>query len=112
MKQEPEGTGMEWGGGVGGNNRICKKAKRFWKTISVKICSELVISRKEWFCICIYRPSNYNNLSTFFDEITLSLNKAALKFEKFIVMGDFNIDVNASGPGKKTRWILQSFWLN
>ena len=50
--------------------------------------------------MCIYRPPNYNNLSTFFDEITLSLNKAALKFENFIVMGDFNIDVNVSGPGK------------
>ena len=60
----------------------------------------MVISEKKWFCKCIYRPPNYNNLSTFFDEITLSLNKAALKFENFIVMGDFNIDVNASGPGK------------
>ena len=50
--------------------------------------------------MCIYRPPNYNNLSTFFDEITLSLNKAALKFENFLVMGDFNIDANASGPGK------------
>ena len=37
----------------------------------------------------------------FFDEINLSLNKAALKFENFIVMGDLNIDVNASAsPGK------------
>ena len=48
----------------------------------------------------VSKTPNYNNLSTFFDEITLSLNKAALKFENFIVMGDFNIDVNASGPGK------------
>ena len=36
----------------------------------------------------------------FFQEIILSLNRAALKFENFIVMGDFNIDVNASGPRK------------
>ena len=79
---------------------ICKRLKDFETTISESICSELVISKKKWFCMCIYRPPNYNNLSTFFDEITLSLNKAALKFENFIVMGDFNIDVNASGPGK------------
>ena len=59
----------------------------------------MVISEKKWFCKCIYRPPNYNNLSTF-DEITLWLNKAALKFENFILMDDFNIDVNASGPGK------------
>ena len=42
-------------------------------------------------------PPNHNNLSTFFGEMTLLLNKAALKFEKFIVMCDFNIDVR---PGK------------
>ena len=79
---------------------ICKRLKDFETTISESICSELVISKKKRFCMCIYCPPNYNSLSTFFDEITLSLNKAALKFENFIVMGDFNIDVNASGPGK------------
>ena len=79
---------------------ICKRLKDFETTISESICSELVISKKKWFWMCIYLPPNYNNLSTFFDEITLSLNKAALKFENFIVMGDFNIDVNASGPEK------------
>ena len=35
-----------------------------------------------------------------FEQITLSLNKAALKSENFIVMGEFNIDVNAPGSGK------------
>ena len=50
--------------------------------------------------MCIYRPPNCNNLSTFLNEITFSLNKAALKFESFIVMGGLNIDVNASGPRK------------
>lgn len=39
-----------------------------------------------------------NNLSTFFDDITLSLNNAASKFENFI-MSEFNIDVNSFGPG-------------
>ena len=49
--------------------------------------------------MCIYRPPNYNNLSTFLDETTLSLNKDALKFENFIVMVYINglIDVNAPG---------------
>ena len=79
---------------------ICKRLKDFETTISESICSQLVISKNRWFCMCIYRPPNYNNLSTFFGEITLSLKKAALKFENFVVMGDFNIDVNASVPGK------------
>ena len=79
---------------------IWRRRKDFETIISESICSELVISKEKWFCMCIYRPPNYNNLSTFFDEITLSLNKAALKFENFIVMGDFSIDVNVSEPGK------------
>ena len=33
-------------------------------------------------------------------KITLSLNKSAINFENFIVRGDFNIDLNASGCGK------------
>ena len=78
---------------------ICKRLKDFETTISESICSELVISKKKWFCMCIYRPPNYNNLSTFLDETTLSLNKDALKFENFIVMVYINglIDVNAPG---------------
>ena len=94
---------MEWGGGIIEYVRrgiICKRLKDFEKAISESICSELVISKTNWFCMCIYRPPNYNNLSTFFDEITLSLNKAAVKFENFIVMDDFNINVSASDPGK------------
>ena len=79
---------------------MIKRLKDLETTASESICSELVISKMKWFCICIYRPPNYNNVFTFFDEITLSLNKAALRFENFIVMGDFDIDVNASGPGK------------
>ena len=50
--------------------------------------------------MCIYHPPNYINLCTFFDKITLSLNKVALRFENFIVKGDFNFDINTSGPGK------------
>ena len=50
--------------------------------------------------MCIYRLINYNKLYTFFDEITLSLNKTAVKLENFTVMCDFNIDVNASGSEK------------
>ena len=101
---------MEWGEGIIEHVRrgvICKRLKDSETTRIKSICSELVISKKKWFCMCIYRPPNYNNLSTFFDEITLSLNKAALKFEKFLVMGDFNIDANASGPGKDK---LDEFW--
>ena len=35
---------------------ICKRQKDFEATISESICSESVISKKKWFCMCIYRP--------------------------------------------------------
>ena len=59
--------------GVGGGimeyvrmGEICKRLKDFETTINESICSELLISKKKWFCMCIYRPANYNNLFTFF----------------------------------------------
>ena len=40
---------------------ICKGIKGFETTI----CSELVISKIKWVCMCIYPPPNYNNLPNF-----------------------------------------------
>ena len=45
----------------------------------------------------IYRPPNFNNLDTFFKEVSDSLGKASLTYENFIVMGNFNIDINTAG---------------
>ena len=47
----------------------------------------------------VYRPPDYENLSTFFESITLSLSKASNKYENFLIMGDLNIDINSSGKG-------------
>ena len=47
----------------------------------------------------VYRPPDSENLSTFFESITLSLSKASNKYEKFLIMGDLNIDINSSGKG-------------
>ena len=45
----------------------------------------------------IYRPPNFNNLDTFFKEVSDSLSQGNLTCENFIIMGDFNIDINTSG---------------
>ena len=45
----------------------------------------------------ICRPPNFNNLDTFFKEVSDSLSKASLTYENFIIMGDFNIDINTAG---------------
>ena len=75
---------------------ICKRVKQFETVISESIFSEITISRKKWFCMGIYRPPNFNNLDTFFKEVTDSLSKASLTYESFIVMGDFDIDINTA----------------
>ena len=45
----------------------------------------------------IYRPPNFNNLDTFFKEVSDPLSRASLTYENFIVIGDFNIDIKTVG---------------
>ena len=45
----------------------------------------------------IYRPPNFNNLDTFFKEVSDSLSYGILTYENFIIMGNFNIDINNAG---------------
>ena len=45
----------------------------------------------------IYRPPCFNNLDTFFKEVSNFLGKANLNYENSIIMGDFNIDINTAG---------------
>ena len=78
---------------------ICKRLKEYEPKEIESICSEITISKKKWFCISVYRPPDYNNLTIFFCELTLTLNKASRNYDSFMIMGDFNIDVNSSGNG-------------
>ena len=57
---------------------ICKRVTQFETVISKSICSEITISRKRCFCMGIYRPPNFNNLDTFFKEVSDSLSKESL----------------------------------
>ena len=78
---------------------ICKRLKEYEPKEIESICSEITISKKKWFCISIYRPPDYNNLTNFFCELTLTLNKASRNDDSFMIMGDFNIDINFLGNG-------------
>ena len=73
---------------------ICKRVKQFETVISESICSQITISKKKWFCMGIYRSPNVNNLNTSFKEVSDSLCKASLTYENFIIMSDFNVDIN------------------
>ena len=87
----------------GRSDWICKKgydlqkSKGFETVILESICSEVTISRTKWFCMGIYRPPKFDNLDTFFKEVSDSLSKTSLTFERLIIMGDFNIDINTAG---------------
>ena len=76
---------------------ICKRVKQFETVIFESICSEITISKMKWSCMGIYRPPNFNNLDMFFKEVGDSLSKASLTYENFIIMGNFNIDINTAG---------------
>ena len=76
---------------------LCKRLKEYEPKEIESICSEITISKKKWFCISIYRPPDYNNLKKIFCELTLTLNKASRNYDSFMIMGDFNIDINSLG---------------
>ena len=76
---------------------ICKRVKQFETLILESICSEITFFRKKWFCMGIYKPPNFNNINTFFKEVSDSLRKASLTYKHFTIMGDFNIDINTAG---------------
>ena len=79
---------------------ICKRISDFELSFSECICSELTISKSRWLCFSIYRPPDRGNLSIFFEELSESLsNKAIVKYQNIIAMGDFNIDLKIKGFG-------------
>ena len=73
---------------------ICKRLEKLEPKLSEVICSEFTISNKKWICFSVSRPRTQNNLEFFFNELTTSLSQASVMCDNFIVMGDFNIDVN------------------
>ena len=86
---------------------ICKRLPNFETKHSESICSELLIAKKKWLIMSIYRPPTSENLNLFFDEMTTVLSKASENYENLIVMGDFNIDTNVKT--KKEYEMLDEF---
>ena len=56
------------------------------------LCSELIVSKKKWIVYSIYRPPESNNIDSFFNDLSTTLNSALDKYDNVIVMGDINID--------------------
>ena len=67
--------------------------KEYETKLSETICTEFTFSNKKWFFLSVYRPPSPNNIVTFFEELTDSLNRAINSYENITLMGDFNIDI-------------------
>ena len=59
----------------------------------------LPLDNTKWIRFGSYRPPKSSNLSEFFEELTISLSKAILKYENLLIIGDFNIDVKSKSLG-------------
>ena len=75
---------------------ISKRLKKLEPKFSEVIFSEFTVSNKKWIC---FRPPTQDNLECFFNELTTSLSQANETYDNFVVMGDFNIDVNLPSHG-------------
>ena len=70
------------------NGIIAKRLESLERKESEMICIEFTISTKNWCTIFAYRPPKNNNKVMLFNEINLSLNQCANKYDNIIVMGE------------------------
>ena len=53
---------------------------------------EINLYEKEWVVCCSYNTES-NNIKNHFSALSVSLDIYSSKYERFIVMGDFNVEV-------------------
>ena len=56
---------------------------------------EINLRNSKWLINCSYNPHK-NNIATHLDRLSESLDTVSSDYEKFIVLGDFNIEINES----------------
>ena len=71
---------------------INKRLKDFETPTAETICLEITVSNRKWFILFAYRPESISR-KTFFDELTVSLNKAFIDYDYIALLGDLNIDL-------------------
>ena len=71
---------------------ICNRIPTLERENLEMISTELTVNKKKWIIFSIYRPPVSSNLKSFFQELSLCMNKALEKYDNVIIMGDINID--------------------
>ena len=67
------------------------------------ICSEITFSKEKWICSMIYQPPAAADTDSFFEEMTIAINKAVNKHQNFLIKGDFRLISIAQVLIKKIR---------
>ena len=57
--------------------------------------SEIIVKNNKWEIFSVYRPPSNSNIDTFLGDLWSILNKYLSKYDKVIIMGDFDIDVKS-----------------
>ena len=73
---------------------IVKQMKKFETTNAETICLELIIAKKKWCILSAYFPPSTNK-DKFFEEIFTSLNKMLGNYDKIVLAGDLNDELNS-----------------
>ena len=55
------------------------------------ICVEITIDKKKWCILFAYCPPNFSK-TKFFEEISVTLNKALNEYNNLLLAGDLNIN--------------------
>ena len=79
------------------------------KTIkNESICSELTIAKTNWLCFIICRYPKPENLKFFFGKLTNCLSKGSESWDRFITLGDFNINAKVTD---REPWYMRKIFL-
>ena len=79
----------------GGKIVFTRRLPKFQTKVSEAICVELTISKKKWCILFAYRPSQNNNLKTFFREINLPLSTIVNEYGNTMLIGDLNLNAKS-----------------
>ena len=71
-----------------------------WKIVSIK----LSIKTRKWLFIGLYKPTLQNE-NNFLDNLYLITNRLSCQYENFMLIGDFNMNIDSKKPYYEFVWL-------
>ena len=69
---------------------IAKRIPKLETKKAETICFKITIAKKKWCISFAYRPPNFSK-TKFFEEISVTINKALNKYDNLLLAGDLNV---------------------